>query len=143
MKSGRDIVLDVLRTEGVEYVFGNPGTTELSLIDALLKSGEFKYALALQEASAVGMADGYARATNKPAFLNLHATAGLGHGLGALSNSAYTNVPLVVTAGQQDYRHILDDPWLTGDLVGIAKPLCKWAHEVRTCLLYTSDAADD
>jgi len=132
MKLGRDIVLDVLRTEGVTHIFGNPGTTELSLIDALMRSGDFKYVLGLQEASVVGMAEGYARATNRPAFLNLHATAGLGNGLGALSNAAYTNVPLVVTAGQQDYRHIVDEPWLTGDLVGLAKPVSKWAHEVRT-----------
>lgn len=132
MKQGRDIVLEVLKTEGVTHIFGNPGTTELSLVDALLKAGSFEYVLALQEASAVGMAEGYARATGKPAFLNLHATAGLGHGLGALSNAAFTRVPMVVTAGQQDYRHILDDPWLNGDLVGLARPLCKWAHEVRT-----------
>lgn len=131
-KRGRDIILDVLRSEGVTHIFGNPGTTELSLMDALLRCQGFKYVLALQEATAVAMAEGYARATNRPAFLNLHATAGLGNGLGALSNAAYTGVPLVVTAGQQDYRHIIDEPWLTGDLVGIAKPLTKWAHEVRT-----------
>ena len=97
MKLGRDIVLDVLHSEGVTHIFGNPGTTELALIDALPKAGGFKYVLGLQEASVVGMADGYARATNQPAFLNLHATAGLGNGLGALSNAAFTGVPLVVT----------------------------------------------
>lgn len=131
MVTGSEVVLQVLRSEGIPYIFGNPGTTELSLIDALAKQDDIKYILGLQEATAVGMAEGYARATNKPAFVNLHATAGLGNGLGALSNAAYTNAPMVVTAGQQDYRHILDDPWLTGDLVGLAKPLCKWAHEVR------------
>ena len=67
MKQGRDIVLEVLKTEGVTHIFGNPGTTELSLVDALLKAGSFEYVLALQEASAVGMAEGYARATGKPA----------------------------------------------------------------------------
>lgn len=132
MLSGSDIVIEILKSENVSYVFGNPGTTELALVDALSEHRDIKYILGLQEASVVGLADGYARATNRPAFVNLHATAGLGNGLGALSNAAYMNTPLVVTAGQQDYRHIVDDPWLTGDLVSLAKPLCKWAHEVRT-----------
>ncbi|MBL4672203.1 MAG: thiamine pyrophosphate-binding protein, partial [Arenicella sp.] len=132
MLSGSDIVIEILKSENVSFVFGNPGTTELALVDALSEHRDIKYILGLQEASVVGLADGYARATNRPAFVNLHATAGLGNGLGALSNAAYMNTPLVVTAGQQDYRHIVDDPWLTGDLVGLAKPLCKWAHEVRT-----------
>lgn len=131
MLSGSDIVIEVLKSENVSYIFGNPGTTELDLVDALSEHRDIHYVLGLQEATVVGLADGYARATNRPAFINLHATAGLGNGLGALSNAAYMNSPLVVTAGQQDYRHIVDEPWLTGDLVGLASPLCKWAHEVR------------
>lgn len=131
MKQGRDIIVDVLGSEGVRYIFGNPGTTELSLIDSIMRDERFEYVLALQESSVLGMADGYARATNRPAFVNLHASAGLGHAMGALTNAAYMNTPLVVTAGQQDYRHIMDDPWLSGDLVAMAKPFTKWAHEIR------------
>lgn len=132
MKQGRDVVLDVLGSEGVRYIFGNPGTTELSLIDAIMRDDRFEYVLGLQESSVLGMADGYARATNRPSFVNLHASAGLGHAMGALTNAAFMNTPLVVTAGQQDYRHIVDDPWLSGDLVSMAKPFTKWAHEIRT-----------
>ena len=131
LPNGAEIVVDILLSEGVSYVFGNPGTTELMLIDAVAKHPQIQYVLGLQEATVVGMADGYARATHRPAFVNLHAAAGLGNSLGALSNASYMNVPLVVTAGQQDHRHIIDDPWLTGDLVTMTKPLCKWAHEVR------------
>ncbi|MEQ9462720.1 MAG: thiamine pyrophosphate-binding protein [Haliea sp.] len=129
---GRDIIIEILKTENVRYIFGNPGTTELSLIDRIIRECDLEYVLALQEASALGMADGYARATNRPAFVNLHASAGLGNAMGALTNAAYMHSPLVVTAGQQDYRHIVDDPWLSGDLVGMAKPFTKWAHEIRT-----------
>jgi len=132
MPSGAQVLIDVLKTENVSHVFGNPGTTELALVDALSDYPEIEYVLGLQEATVVGLADGYARSNNCPAFVNLHATAGLGNGLGALSNAAYRNVPMVVSAGQQDYRHIVDDPWLSGDLVALAKPLCKWAHEIRT-----------
>jgi benzoylformate decarboxylase len=131
MTTGVDVLLDVLRSEGVSHLFGNPGSTELPLMDALADSGDLDYVLALQEATAVGAAEGYARVTGRPAFVNLHTSAGLGNGIGNLTNAQANRTPLVVTAGQQDYRHIVDDPLLSGDLVGIARPVSKWAHEVR------------
>ena len=131
-RTGRDALLDVLRSEGVRHVFGNPGTTELPLMDALRTAGDVDYVLALQEATAVGMADGYAQATGRPAFLNLHTSAGLGNAVGNLTNAQANRTPLVVTAGQQDRRHIVADPLLAGDLVGLARPVSKWVHEVRT-----------
>jgi benzoylformate decarboxylase len=125
-------MLEVLRTEGVRHIFGNPGSTELPLIDALATADDLHYVLALQEATAVGMADGYAQATGRPAFLNLHTSAGLGNAIGNLTNARACQTPLVVTAGQQDYRHIVTDPLLAGDLTGIAHAVSKWTHEVRT-----------
>ena len=124
--------MDVLRTEGVTHLFGNPGTTELPLVDALAGVDDLAYVLALQEATAVGMADGYAQVTGRPAFLNLHTSAGLGNAIGNLTNAVANRTPLVVTAGQQDRRHIVSDPLLAGDLVGLAAPVSKWAHEIRT-----------
>jgi benzoylformate decarboxylase len=132
MTTGVDVLLDVLRTEGVSHLFGNPGSTELPLMDALADAGDLDYVLALQEATAVGAAEGYARVTGRPAFLNLHTSAGLGNAIGNLTNAQANRTPLVVTAGQQDYRHIVDDPLLSGDLVGIARTVSKWVHEVRT-----------
>lgn len=126
-----DALLQVLRTEGVRHVFGNPGSTELPLIDALATADDLHYVLALQEATAVGMADGYAQATGRPAFLNLHTAAGLGNAIGNLTNAVANASPLVVTAGQQDERHLAADPMLSGDLVRLAAPVSKWAHEVR------------
>ena len=120
-RRGAEVLLEVLKSEGVEYLFGNPGTTELSLMDALLRAPALKYILALQEASAVAMADGYAQAARRPAFLNLHTYGGLGHGMGNLLNASVSRTPLVVTAGQQDSRHTLTDPLLFGDLVKIAE----------------------
>jgi benzoylformate decarboxylase len=133
---GRDVLLEVLRTEGVQYVFGNPGTTELPFIDALADNNstgpaDLHYVLALQEATAVGMADGYAQATRRPAFLNLHTSAGLGNAIGNLTNAQANRTPLVVTAGQQDRRHLVADPLLSGNLVGLAAAVSKWTHEVR------------
>ena len=129
-RRGACLLLEILESEGVKYIFGNPGTTELALIDALLEAPAIQYILALQEASAVAMADGYAQATRTPAFINLHTAGGLGHGMGNLLNASVSQTPLVVTAGQQDSRHTITDPLLFGDLVTIARPAVKWAHEV-------------
>src|SRR5205085_8740122 len=80
-RKGSEILIEVLRTEGVRYIFGNPGTTELPMIDALATVSDIHYVLGLQEATVVGMADGYAQATGRPAFINLHTSAGLGNGI--------------------------------------------------------------
>jgi len=131
-RRGADLLLEILESEGVEYIFGNPGTTELPLIDALVKAPSIRYILALQEASVVAMAEGYAQAAGKPGFLNLHTAGGLGHGMGNLLNASVSQTPLVVTAGQQDLRHTLTDPLLFDDLVKIATPAVKWAQEVTS-----------
>jgi benzoylformate decarboxylase len=129
-RRGASILLEILRSEGVEFIFGNPGTTELPLMDALIDTPAIRYILALQEASAVAMADGYAQAAGRPGFLNLHTAGGLGHGMGNLLNASVSQTPLVVTAGQQDSRHTITDPLLLGDLIQIAHPAVKWAQEV-------------
>ena len=132
-KSGRDALLEVLRTEGVRHVFGNPGSTELPFIDALATAPDIHYVLALQEATVVAMADGYAQATGRPAFMNLHTSAGLGNAIGNLTNaqanrSRRSSSPPVSRTGAISTPTRL----LGGDLVAIAAPVSKWAHEVRT-----------
>jgi benzoylformate decarboxylase len=123
-------MLAILRDESVDRVFGNPGTTELPFTDALVDAPDLPYVLGLQEGSVVAMADGYARATRRPAFVNLHVAAGLANGLIGLLNARRSRTPLVVTAGQQDRRHLLTEPMLAGDLVGIARAVTKSAYEV-------------
>jgi benzoylformate decarboxylase len=126
-----DALVRVLRDEGVDKVFGNPGTTELPLLDALVDAHDIDYVLGVQEGSVVAMADGYARMTGRPAFVNLHVAAGLANGLVGLLNAGRSRTPLVVTAGQQDRRHLVEDPMLTGDLIGIARPVVKQAFDVQ------------
>lgn len=130
-KLARDILIDILRDEGVTHIFGNPGSTEMPLLDALVDTPDLQYVLGLQEATALGMADGWALATGRTGFVNLHAAGGLGNAMGVLVAAKASGTPLVITAGQQDTRHLMSDPWLSGDLVSIAAPLTKWAHEVR------------
>src|SRR5438105_7510278 len=130
-RTGRDVLLDVLASEGVTHIFGNPGTTELPFMDSLVDHPEFEYVLALQEATVIAMADGYAQTTGRPAFVNVHTMAGLGNAIGNLTNAVANRAPLVVTAGNADRRHLAADPLLSGDLVGLARGTVKWGHEVR------------
>ena len=130
-RRARDILIDILRDEGVTHIFGNPGSTEMPLMDALVDAPDLTYVLGLQEATAVGMADGWALASGKVGFVNLHAMGGLGNAMGVLVASKASETPLVVTAGQQDTRHLMSEPWLSGDLVALAAPVAKWAREVR------------
>ncbi|MHB1784985.1 MAG: thiamine pyrophosphate-binding protein [Acidimicrobiales bacterium] len=131
LRSGTEVLLEVLATEGVRHIFGNPGTTELPLMDALVGQDQFDYVLALHESVAAGMADGYAQVTRRPSFLNVHTATGLGNSMGNLANSRATGTPIVVTAGQQDRRHLLAQPFLSGDLVDMARGTMKWVHEVQ------------
>jgi benzoylformate decarboxylase len=126
------VLLDLLVDEGVHYVFGNPGSTELALIDELCTYPQLRYIHALQENTAVGMADGFAMASGSPAFVNLHTLGGLGGGMSNLTNAAASRTPLIITAGQQHRDRLVRDPVLSGDLVGLARPVTKWAHELRT-----------
>lgn len=95
----REASLEVFRAHGMTTVFGNPGSTELPMLSEL--PDDFRYVLGLQEAAVVGMADGYAQATGRPALVNLHTAPGVGNAVGALVNAASNGAPLVVTAGQQ------------------------------------------
>ena len=129
MKAARRLI-ELAQSEGVDRVFGNPGTTELPFMDELAKVPEFHYYLGLHEGTAVSMADGYARATRRPSFLNLHIAAGLAHGLANMLNARRARTPMVVTVGQQDRRHLIQDPMLGGDLLALAQGAFKDAVEV-------------
>jgi len=130
MTEGKHIFLDLLRANGVEFVFGNPGSTELPLMDAFAVETELRYILGLNEVVAMGMADGYAQSTGRLAVVNLHAAPGLGNAMGMLYNAAKAGAPILVTAGQQDTSIALTEPLLWDDLARLARPLCKWSYEV-------------
>lgn len=130
--SARQAFFEVARTEGARYLFSNPGTTELPIFDELAEEGAgVELILCLHEAVAVGAADGYAQATGRPSLVNLHILPGLTNGLCHMANAAWSRSPVVVTAGQQDTRHLIQEPMLAGNLVDLAKPFSKWAYECR------------
>jgi benzoylformate decarboxylase len=130
MMTGRAAFLQLLIDEGVTHLFGNPGTTELAIMEAVPQFPQLKYVLGLQESVVLGMADGFARASNKLVAVNLHCTPGLGHAMGALYNAKFSGSPLIITAGQYEIGYGLQEPLLYEPLVPIAQPLVKWAVEV-------------
>src|SRR5215813_2487452 len=129
--SGKKAFLELLRQEGVEFVFGNPGTTELPLMDAFATETEIRYLLGLQEAAIMSMADGYAQASGKLAVCNFHTTPGLGNALGMLYDAQKAGAPILVTAGQHEQSFTATEPILWADLPVIARPLVKWSFEVH------------
>jgi benzoylformate decarboxylase len=129
--SGKQAFLQILEQEGVSVMFGNPGTTELPLMDGLARMPGIHYVLALQEAVAVAMADGYAQASGGLAAVNVHVTPGLGNAMGMLYDARKSGAPMLLTAGQHDQSFTVTEPILWADLPPIAQPLVKWATEAR------------
>ncbi|MGI9435167.1 MAG: thiamine pyrophosphate-binding protein [Geminicoccaceae bacterium] len=128
---GSRAFLALLKDEGVTHLFGNPGTTELPIMDALKDHTDLTYVLGLQESVVVAMADGFARASGKLAACNVHVAPGLGNAMGSIYNAKFTGTPLIITAGQQEQGHGLTEPLLYDPLVPIAAPLVKWAVEIN------------
>jgi benzoylformate decarboxylase len=125
--SVRAVVRDLLRDLGMSTVFGNPGSTELGFLRDF--PADFRYVLGLSEAAVVGMADGFAQASGRAAFVSLHSATGPGHGMGAIVNAWHNRAPLVIMSGQQDRRHLAIEPYLFARSVDFVRPYVKWAAE--------------
>jgi benzoylformate decarboxylase len=128
MATVRDAVYALLRQRGMTTVFGNPGSTELPFLADFPE--DFRYVLGLQESAVVGMADGFAQASGRPALVNLHTAPGVGHAMGAIFNAHANKSPLVVTAGQQSRSLMTLQANLTNrDATRMPHPLVKWSYE--------------
>lgn len=123
-------LLQQLIADGLTEIFGNPGSTEEGLIDAIGRNGRINYILGLQEASVMAMADGWARVKRKPAVVQLHAAVGLGNAMGVMYEAHRSHTPLLVLACETYLELQAFDGFLGGDLVEIAKPLTKWSARV-------------
>ena len=126
--TGKRALLEMLKAEGVEYIFGNPGTSEGPIIDLLRDYPQFKYILTLQESVAVGMGEAYARATQKPSFVSLHVDSGLANGIALMLDAYNTGTPLVVTSANYDARKVHETKT---DLADLVRPVTKWAVELQ------------
>src|SRR5438874_7988911 len=106
----REATYDLLRSLGLNTIFGNPGSSELPFLKDM--PSDFRYFLGLHERTAAGMALGYSVGTGKAAFVNLHSIASVGNGLSAIIDAHYFHAPLIVTTGQQDRRQLIGEPFL-------------------------------
>lgn len=128
--NGHEAILRQFVADGVNYMFGNPGTVEQGFLDALSAVPDLKYILTLQESIAVLCADGYARATKTPALVQIHSTPGLGNAIGNLYQAMRGQSPLVVIGGDAGIRYQAMDAQMAGDLVAMAEPVTKWSAMV-------------
>jgi benzoylformate decarboxylase len=128
MASVREVTFELFREHGMTTIFGNPGSTELPMLAEF--PDDFRYVLGLQEAVAVGMADGYAQGSGRPSHVNLHTAPGVGNGMGAIFNAQANHSPLLVTAGQQVRAQITMQANLTNrDAIRVVHPFVKWSFE--------------
>ncbi|MEU1289233.1 thiamine pyrophosphate-binding protein [Kitasatospora sp. NPDC005856] len=129
-RPGKAAIFEQFAADGITKMFGNPGTVEQGFLDVLGELPDFQYVLALQEAVAVGIADGYARASASPALVQLHTGVGLGNGVGMLYQAKRGHSPLVVIAGDAGVRYDAMDSQMAVDLVEMARPVTKYATRV-------------
>lgn len=127
LMTGKQALLEMLKAEGVEYIFGNPGTSEGPIIDLLGDYPEFRYILTLQESVAVGMGEAYARATGKASFVSLHVDSGLANGIALMLDALNTGTPMVVTSANYDARKVNET---ITDLANLVRPVTKWSVEL-------------
>jgi benzoylformate decarboxylase len=126
--SVREAVYALMRSYGMTTVFGNPGSTELRFFHDW--PSDFRYVLALQETSAVAMADAYAQARGNAALVSLHSAGGAGHAMGSIFTAYRNQAPLVVTAGQQTRAMFPTEPYLyASDAAQFPRPYVKWSVE--------------
>ena len=129
-RPGKFAIFEQFAADGITKMFGNPGTSEEGFLDVVSQRGEMDYVLTLQETVAIGVADGYARASGRPALVQLHAGVGLGNGIGMMYQALRGHSPLVVIAGEAGLRYEALDAQMAADLVSMARPVTKWATRV-------------
>lgn len=127
-KTIRDVTFELLRDLGITTIFGNPGSTEESFLQNFPE--DFRYIETLQEAAAVGMADGYAQATKKVGLVNVHTSVGVSNAMSNIYTAAMNKTPLIITAGNQTREMLVSEPWLTNiDPQNLPKPFVKWSYQ--------------
>ncbi|KAA8923417.1 thiamine pyrophosphate-binding protein [Thermoplasma sp.] len=120
------IFSEFLKRNGLHPLFGNPGTTEIPMLSYV-----DDYMLTLHDSISVAMADAYAQYTGRPSIVNLHSLPGISNSMAFIISAMKNNSPVIVTAGQQDRRHLYYDPLLSGDQISLVSNYVKYAYEVR------------
>jgi benzoylformate decarboxylase len=130
VRSGRFAIIEQFLADGMNYMFGNPGTVEQGFLDSLEQFPDFKYIMGLQETIPLAIGDAYARITKKPTLVQLHSGVGLGNGIGMMYQAYRGHAPLVIIAGESGIKYDAMDAQMAADLVSMARPVTKWATRV-------------
>ncbi|MFL2559170.1 MAG: biosynthetic-type acetolactate synthase large subunit [Arenicellales bacterium] len=123
--SGAEIVVQSLKDEGVEFVFGYPGGAALHIYDAFYKQEDVQHILVRHEQGATHAADGYARATGKPGVVLVTSGPGVTNAVTGIATAHMDSIPMVVLTGQVPTALIGDDAFQEVDTVGITRPCVK------------------
>lgn len=134
--TGGDLCVSQARAAGVEYLFTNPGSFEVGFFDAFIDQPDMHMIMGLHEGIVISMADGYARVSGKPGFVNVHAIAGTAQMGGQLYNASRDGSPLVITAGLNDNETFSDESVLAPrpgfDQKDVPRQFTKTCWDTRT-----------
>ena len=126
-KTGNHKIIEQFLADGMNIMFGNPGTVEQGFLDVMAEYPDMKYILTLQESIAVLTADGYARSTQKPTLVQLHSSPGIGNAVGALYQAKRGHSPLVIIGGDAGVKYMNMDAQMANDLVAMMAPVTKYS----------------
>ncbi len=129
-KTGNQKIVEQFLADGMDFMFGNPGTVEQGFLDAVAEYPDMKYILTLQESIAVMMADGYARHTQRPTLVQLHSSPGIGNAVGAVYQAKRGHAPLVVIGSDAGTQYMNMDAQMANDLVAMMAPVTKFSTMV-------------
>lgn len=140
--TGAEAVIKTAVAAGIDVCFANPGTTELSLVQALDHCPEMHSVLAVFEGVCTGAADGYARISGRPALALLHLGPGLANGLANLHNARKARTPVISIVGEHATWHIAANAPLTSDIATLATPMSHWVHTTADANAASADMAE-
>ena len=129
--NGAQIVVEVLKKQGVEYIFGYPGGACMPIFDALVDAPELKIILVRHEQGATHMADGYAKATGKTGVVLVTSGPGATNTVTGILTAHMDSVPLVILTGQTITQNLGKDAFQEADVFGVTMPIVKHSYLVR------------
>ena len=123
--SGSEIIIECLKKEGVDFIFGYPGGAVLHIYDALFNTDKIKHILVRHEQGATHAADGYARACGKPGVVLVTSGPGITNCVTGLATAHMDSVPMIIISGQVSRQYVGSDAFQEADATGITRPVTK------------------
>ncbi len=129
--TGAEIIIECLKAEGIDYVFGYPGGAVLHIYDAFYQQDDVQHILVRHEQGATHAADGYARSTGKPGVVLVTSGPGATNAVTGIATAYMDSIPMIVITGQVPSHLIGNDAFQEADIIGITRPITKHSFLVR------------